>query len=95
MIFQEPMTALNPVMTIGRQVAECAAAHHSSLTRRELRRRAIAALESVAIPHAAHRYGDRRHKRLPREREAEWLSIGISGIPPFPQNARKKWSAPS
>ena len=48
MIFQEPMTALNPVMTIGRQVAECAEAHSPSFTRREAKRRAIAALESVA-----------------------------------------------
>src|ERR1700751_4936813 len=35
MIFQEPMTALNPVMSVGRQVAECAAAHVHSLTGRE------------------------------------------------------------
>jgi peptide/nickel transport system ATP-binding protein len=53
MIFQEPMTALNPVMTIGRQVAESFEAHSPSWTGREAKRRAIAALESVAIPEAA------------------------------------------
>src|SRR5580658_2283819 len=52
MIFQEPMTALNPVMTIGRQVAECVEAHSPSLTGREAKKRAIAALEAVAIPEA-------------------------------------------
>src|SRR5271165_6883877 len=49
MIFQEPMTALNPVMQIGRQVAEGAQAHFSSWTGREAKRKAIAALEAVAI----------------------------------------------
>ena len=44
MIFQEPMTALNPVMTIGRQVAESAEAHSPSWTGRESKRRAIAAV---------------------------------------------------
>ena len=46
MIFQEPMTALNPVMTIGRQVAESVAAHHPSLTGKDARRKAIEALEA-------------------------------------------------
>ena len=45
MIFQEPMTALNPVMTIGRQVAECFEAHNNSWTGREDHQKAIAALE--------------------------------------------------
>ena len=62
MIFQEPMTALNPVMTIGRQVAEGAEAHLPSLTGREAKRRAIAALESVSIPEAGRRYGDYPHQ---------------------------------
>ena len=62
MIFQEPMTALNPVMIIGRQVAECAAAHQPGLSSREVKRRAIEALEAVAIPEAAQRGADRgRH----------------------------------
>ena len=52
MIFQEPMTALNPVLSIGRQVAECLKAHAPALTRREARQRAIAALEAVSIPEA-------------------------------------------
>jgi peptide/nickel transport system ATP-binding protein len=45
MIFQEPMTALNPVMTIGSQVAESFEAHAPSWTGREAKRKAIAALE--------------------------------------------------
>jgi peptide/nickel transport system ATP-binding protein len=62
MIFQEPMTALNPVMPIGRQVAECVSAHFPAWTGKEARQKAIAALESVSIPDAAHRYGDYPHQ---------------------------------
>jgi len=62
MIFQEPMTALNPVMPIGRQVAECVSAHSPTWTGKEARRKAIAALESVSIPEAARRYGDYPHQ---------------------------------
>jgi len=62
MIFQEPMTALNPAMQIGRQVAEAAEAHFPSWTGRAAKRKAIAALEAVAIPDAARRYRDYPHQ---------------------------------
>ena len=54
MIFQEPMTSLNPVLTIGRQVAE-ALVLHRGLDRRAAQREAIGALERVRIPDAARR----------------------------------------
>jgi peptide/nickel transport system ATP-binding protein len=81
MIFQEPMTALNPVMTIGRQVAECAEAHASSWTGREAKQRAIAALEAVAIPEAARRYGDYPHQFSGGQRQRILIAMALINKP--------------
>jgi peptide/nickel transport system ATP-binding protein len=80
MIFQEPMTSLNPVMTIGRQVAECASAH-ASITGREAKRRAIAALEAVAIPEAARRYGDYPHQFSGGQRQRILIAMALINRP--------------
>ncbi len=81
MIFQEPMTALNPVMTVGRQVAECAAAHANSLTAKEAKRKAIAALEAVAIPDAARRYGDYPHQFSGGQRQRILIAMALINRP--------------
>jgi peptide/nickel transport system ATP-binding protein len=81
MIFQEPMTALNPVMTIGRQVAECYEAHAPSFSGREARRRAIAALEEVAIPEASRRYGDYPHQFSGGQRQRILIAMAIINRP--------------
>ena len=56
MVFQEPSTALNPVFTVGWQIAEGLRAHHRRASRSELRAKAIAAMEQVGIPDAANRF---------------------------------------
>ncbi len=61
MIFQEPMTSLNPVLTIGRQVAE-ALVLHRGLSQREALARAVEMLRKVQIPEA-----QRRLKQYPHE----------------------------
>jgi len=81
MIFQEPMTALNPVMTIGRQVAESYEAHAPSFTGREARRRAIAALEAVSIPDAAQRYGDYPHQFSGGQRQRILIAMALMHRP--------------
>jgi peptide/nickel transport system ATP-binding protein len=81
MIFQEPMTALNPVMTIGRQVAEAVQAHSTSWTGREARRRAIEALESVAIPDTARRYSDYPHQFSGGQRQRILIAMALINRP--------------
>jgi peptide/nickel transport system ATP-binding protein len=81
MIFQEPMTALNPVMTIGRQVAESASAHAPSWTGRDAKRKAIAALEAVSIPDAARRYGDYPHQFSGGQRQRILIAMALINRP--------------
>jgi peptide/nickel transport system ATP-binding protein len=81
MIFQEPMTALNPVMSIGRQVAEGFAAHAASWTGREAKRKAIAALEAVDLPDAARRYGDYPHQFSGGQRQRILIAMALINRP--------------
>jgi peptide/nickel transport system ATP-binding protein len=81
MIFQEPMTALNPVMSIGRQVAECAEAHFPSWTGREAKTKALAALEAVSIPEAARRYGDYPHQFSGGQRQRILIAMALINRP--------------
>jgi peptide/nickel transport system ATP-binding protein len=81
MIFQEPMTALNPAMTIGRQVAEAAEAHFPSWTGRESKKKAIAALEAVAISDAARRYGDYPHQFSGGQRQRILIAMAVINRP--------------
>src|ERR1700712_1050347 len=58
MIFQEPMTALNPVMTIGRQIAEAYTAHHPGEDRKSLTSRVLASMREVSLPNPEQRLND-------------------------------------
>ena len=61
MIFQEPMTALNPVFTIGWQLDE-ALKYHTSLDKTQRKERAVAMLKAVEIPNPAQRYIEYPHQ---------------------------------
>jgi peptide/nickel transport system ATP-binding protein len=81
MISQEPMTALNPVMTIGEQVAEAIRAHQPGLSRKQVRRTVIEALEAVAIPEAASRYGHYPHQFSGGQRQRILIAMAIANRP--------------
>jgi peptide/nickel transport system ATP-binding protein len=76
MIFQEPMTALNPVMSVGRQITEAIQAH-ASKSAKEAKRQAIAALESVAIPDAARRFSDYPHQFSGGQRQRILIAMAL------------------
>ncbi len=81
MIFQEPMTALNPVMSIGRQVAEAAQAHFPSWSGREAKQKAIATLEAVDIADAALRYSDYPHQFSGGQRQRILIAMALINNP--------------
>ena len=81
MIFQEPMTALNPVMSIGRQVAESVEVHQPQLNRRQVREAVVAALDSVALPNAAKRFDDYPHQFSGGQRQRILIAMAIVNRP--------------
>jgi len=80
MIFQDPMTSLNPVLTIGRQITE-ALQLHLGMDRREARNRAVELLTMVGIPSASNRLDDYPHQFSGGMRQRAMIAMGLSCNP--------------
>jgi peptide/nickel transport system ATP-binding protein len=80
MIFQEPMTALNPVLTVRQQIDENLKAH-TSLSRPERARRAIELLDLVGIASAAERLNDYPHQFSGGMRQRVMIAIALASEP--------------
>jgi len=80
MIFQDPMTSLNPVLTIGRQISE-ALELHKGMDRAHARRRTIELLELVGIPAARSRVDDYPHQFSGGMRQRVMIAMALSCEP--------------
>jgi peptide/nickel transport system ATP-binding protein len=80
MIFQEPMTSLNPVHTVGRQIVEAIRAH-TDMSQQAARDRAIEMLDLVRIPSPAARFDDFPHKLSGGMRQRIMIAMALSCDP--------------
>jgi peptide/nickel transport system ATP-binding protein len=80
MIFQEPMTALNPVLPIGRQIAEVFAIHGTA-GRREAREKVLALLRQVKIADAERRYDEYPHQMSGGMKQRVMIAMALANRP--------------
>jgi oligopeptide/dipeptide ABC transporter ATP-binding protein len=80
MIFQDPMTSLNPVLTVGRQIRESIEAHFD-LDRKQAERRVVELLEQVGIPEAKRRAGDYPHQFSGGMRQRAMIAMALACEP--------------
>ena len=80
MIFQEPMTSLNPVLTVGQQIGEVLE-RHRGLRGGELRKRVLELLDAVGIPDRERRYSEYPHQLSGGMKQRVMIAIALAGEP--------------
>ncbi len=81
MIFQEPMSALNPVQTIGAQLAEVFELHRPQMTRAQIRKESCALLEQVSIPDPVSKLRDYPHQLSGGMRQRVMIAMALACEP--------------
>lgn len=80
MVFQDPMTSLNPTMTVGRQIAETIEEHFGG-SRRDARRRSVALLDAVGMPDPDRRFDAYPHALSGGMRQRAMIALALSCDP--------------
>jgi oligopeptide/dipeptide ABC transporter ATP-binding protein len=81
MIFQDPMTSLNPVLTIGDQIAEAIQTHNPGTSDADARKRVIHLLEVVGVPSAERRFDQYPHEFSGGMRQRAMIAMAIANDP--------------
>ncbi len=79
-IFQDPIASLNPVMTIGQQIAEVVTLHFN-LSKLEIKNRVVELLQQVELPNAVQRVNDYPHQLSGGQRQRVMIAIALAGKP--------------
>src|SRR5438309_4449163 len=81
MIFQDPMTSLNPVHSIGHQLVEAVLLHNDQMSKAQAKARAVEALKAVGIPRAQERVGDYPHQFSGGMRQRVMIAMALINSP--------------